>query len=101
MSDNELNQLSCEPLPVWAIGKLAGEYMTPGAQLATRDGRRLGNAFVCEITLHPKLGELATVITDIGSETKMTQSELEGAFYPPVWLMDVAEARACRIQSND
>lgn len=89
-----------EPLPAWAIGKLIGEYMTAGAGLATRDGRRMGNAFVYQLTEHEDLGTLATVITDMGSEFKMTEAELREAFYPPIWLMAVEEARACRIQSK-
>ena len=89
-----------EPLPKWAIGKLDGEYMTAGAGLATRDGRRMGNAFVYQLTEHKEMGMLATVITDMGNEFKMTESELREAFHPPAWLMSVEEAKACRIQSN-
>ena len=89
-----------EPLPSWAIGKLDGEYMTAGAGMATRDGRRMGNAFVYELTEHPELGTLATVITDMGSTFKMTECELREVFYPPIWLMNCEEAKVCRIQSK-
>lgn len=89
-----------EPLPLWALGRLDGEYMTAGAGLATRDGRRMGNAFVYELEEHFALGTVAIVITDMGNEFKMTERELREAFYPPIWLMDCEEAKARRIASN-
>lgn len=85
-----------EPQPEWAVGRLNGEYMTKGASLATRDGRRIGNAFVCELTKHPTLGMIATVITDMGNKVSLTESELKELFFPPVWIMNCEEALRAR-----
>lgn len=84
------------PLPDWASSRSTGEYMEVGAQLATRDGRRCGNAYVDAIAPHPSLGTLAVVVTDVGSSFRMTWGELKEAFFPPAYIMRVAEARAKR-----
>ena len=55
------------PLPGWAERRSDGNYMELGAQLATRDGRRFGNAYVDAIQQHNTLGQLAVVVTDIGN----------------------------------
>ena len=83
------------PLPEWAERVTRGEYMVVGAQLRTRDGRRLGNAFVNEIYLHEQLKEnVAVCYTDAGSRFTFTLSELEDEFYPPVFIMKIENARA-------
>ncbi|WP_040579609.1 hypothetical protein [Methylobacter tundripaludum] len=84
------------PLPEWAEKLSDGAYMEIGAQLATRDGRRCGNAYVDEIASHKTLGEVATVITDMGNRITMTESEMESAFYPPTYVMKIIEARRWR-----
>lgn len=84
------------PLPDWAAGRSDGNFMEPGAQLATRDGCRCGNAYVDGIERHETLGQLAVVITDMGNRFRMTVGELEEAFYPPVYVMNVHEARGRR-----
>lgn len=76
-------------LPDWAIGKTS-DYMAVGAQLATRDGRRTGNAVVTATEKHPLLGQLAVVVTDVGNTIRMTPRELVDAFHEPKWLMDPA-----------
>lgn len=83
------------PLPEWADRKSDGSYMVTGAQLATKDGRRCGNAFINHISWHPhpSMGPLAHVVTDAGSNMKMILSELKEQFYPPVYIMDLTEAR--------
>lgn len=90
------------PLPEWAEKRSDGNYMEPGAQLATRDGRRLGNAYVDNLQQHDRLGQLAVVVTDMGNTFRMTIRELEEAFYPPAYVMRIDEARARRgVTPND
>jgi hypothetical protein len=84
------------PLPEWAERLSDGNYMESGAQLATRDGRRTGNAYVDSIEHHDALGKLALVVTDMGNTFRMTIKELEDAFYPPEYVMRIEEARARR-----
>ncbi|BFM16247.1 hypothetical protein R50073_24300 [Maricurvus nonylphenolicus] len=84
-----------EPMPPWAVG-LCESYMEVGAQLCTRDGRRMGNAFVSSVE-----AGVATCITDMGNVFRFTESELESAFYPPEWKMDVSEATINRLDSLD
>lgn len=80
------------PIPDWAIGLSEGNYMEVGAQLCTKDGRKTGNAYVHNITEHEKLGQLATVVTDVGSIMQLTHSELKSMFYPPQYVMAPNEA---------
>ena len=82
-----------ENLPIWAEKKSDGGYMEIGAQLATRDGRRHGNAFVNDLEDIPGLGMVANVVTDAGSQFKMTRSELISAFYAPRWVLKIEAAR--------
>lgn len=82
-------------LPEWAIGFAKGKYNTPGAQLCTRDGRRLGNAFIMSID------DNYHVMTDIGNVLVLTENEVKEAFYPPRYYMDIVEATASRIAGND
>lgn len=84
------------PLPDWAIRRSDGNYMEAGAQLCTRDGRRLGNAFVECVETHERYGEIATVTTDMGNTFRYTLPELQSAFYPPSYVMDPIEARKSR-----
>lgn len=96
IEESEQDTLDFPQLPTWAVKISDGNYMEPGAQLATRDGRRTGNAYVDCIVEHPELGKLAVVITDIGNLFRMTLSELQEAFHQPSFVMDVAEARRSR-----
>jgi len=59
-------------------------------QLCTRDGRVTGNAIVEEISEDKRF---AKVITDAGNSFRLTETELEGMFHPPVWIMNVDEAK--------
>ena len=83
-------------LPHWAYRRSDGTYMEIGAQLATRDGRRTGNAYVDDIVPHAELGQMAVVVTDMGNSFRMTLAELMEAFYPPQYVMHLDEARARR-----
>lgn len=87
-------------LPEWATRHSNGAYMEAGAQLRTRDGRRMGNAYVDRIEGHASTGELAVVITDMGSRSRMTAAELEELFYPPSYVMRVDEARQRRVRTD-
>lgn len=83
-----------EPLPEWAVRRSKGNYMEVGAQLCTRDGRRLGNAYV----RHVRFSELqqmpvADIVTDSGNKATLNLSELKSAFYPPEYVMCVVQAR--------
>ena len=88
-------------LPEWAHKKSDGSYLEIGAQLATRDGRRVGNAYVDELVQHDSLGQLAVVVTDIGNTCRMTLDELMEAFYRPEYVMRRAEARARRMTLSE
>ena len=83
-------------LPDWAGKRSDGDYMEVGAQLSTRDGRRMGNAYVDSLEQHEALGQLALIVTDIGNTSRMTIGELQEVFYPPEYVMRIDEARARR-----
>lgn len=83
-------------MPNWAVKESDGNYMEVGAQLATRDGRRIGNAYVNEIAPHDVFVRVAIIISDIGNVVTLTEREMEELFYPPAYIMDVEEARAKR-----
>jgi hypothetical protein len=85
------------PLPEWAARRSGGNHMEIGAQLATRDGRRCGNAYVDRLEKHRRLGQVAVVITDMGTTMRLTQRELEELFHPPAYVMRIDEARASRL----
>lgn len=68
------------PLPEWAEKRSDGNYMEPGAQLATRDGRRIGNAYVDRIEQSEKGASIAVVVTDMGSTLHLNERELESEF---------------------
>ncbi len=81
------------PLPHWAIKESNGTYMEIGAQLCTKDGRYIGNAFVNKISKHLKLGLLAHIITDAGTSVTMSEKELQSRFYPPKFIMNTKKAK--------
>lgn len=90
-----------EPLPYWASYKGDGYYMIEGAMLPTRDGRRLGNAYVDTIdsyyyNVNQELIIFAICYTDIGSKMRLTLAELKEMFYPPPYVMNKFEARKTR-----
>jgi hypothetical protein len=79
-------------MPEWAIKRASG-FMEVGAQLATKDGRVIGNAYVSALDHVPGLGNVATVITDMGNSARLNESELQGLFFDPIWVMDVQERK--------
>lgn len=78
-----------EPLPSWAVSKATGNYMEAGAQLSTRDGRRIGNAFVLSSS-----DSIALCVTDIGRAIKLNEKELAELFHPPIYIMNLNCQRA-------
>lgn len=74
-------------LPLWAAGR-ATKIMEKGAQLCTRDGRRMGNGVVAG--LEEKFGhQVAKVVTDVGTVLYLTEREILDCFYAPVWIMKI------------
>lgn len=89
-SENEFYPAFDDYLPPWAIG-VTNEPVV-GAQLCTRDGRRVGNAVVVGPKVSEYGFEFLTVLTDAGNMMKLTESEISELFWPPHWLMDPATA---------
>lgn len=77
-------------LPEWAISRARGQ-LVEGAQLPTRDGRRMGNAHILKIVPGiagvPSLNYL--ILTDAGNTMVMSENELEAQFYPPEYVGEV------------
>lgn len=89
-----MNDLNIEgPMPSWAERRSAGEYMDLGAQLPTRDGRLIGNAFVNGLRTIPERGLVADIVTDAGAKLSLTLDELSEYYHPPVYVMNISEAR--------
>jgi len=63
--------------------------MEVGAQLCTRNGRKVGNAVVISITTQNGLAT-AECITDSGNSLILTITELEELFHEPRFLMDIS-----------
>lgn len=71
-------------LPDWAESYSPDGILCPGRQLCTKDGRRLGNAFITrELEPIPTLVLVAVweVVTDAGNVMKMTAQEIRDLFY--------------------
>lgn len=71
-------------LPDWAESYSPDGILCPGRQLCTKDGRRLGNAFITrELEPIPTLVLVAVweVVTDAGNVMKMTAQEIRELFY--------------------
>lgn len=81
-----------EMMPSWACDICDGDHMTVGAQLLTKDGRFMGNAFVMGIFKHKNLGRVASVITDAGHVLTMVPAELTSYFHPPKYIMKTSPA---------
>lgn len=81
-------------LPDWAIGTTS--ELAPGAQLCTRDGRKVGNAVVCGPKVLEHGREYWPVLTDAGTTLRLNDAELAELFWPPRWLMDPATAPGAR-----
>lgn len=71
--------------PPWATGVARG-YLEVGAQLCTRDGRRIGDAVVLQVMPTCK-GTSARIWTDACTDLVLNESELAELFHEPEWLM--------------
>lgn len=71
-------------LPDWAESYSPDGVLRPGRQLCTKDGRRLGNAFItCEAGRVDAIISIPIweVVTDAGNVLKMTPQEIRELFY--------------------
>jgi hypothetical protein len=79
-----------QSLPDWTV-KISGDQLELGAYLATRDGRKHGNAHVIAIKGSIlRLGELSyTLLTECGTRMNLTKAEILSAFYPTQRVSDL------------
>lgn len=79
--------------PEWVKGRIEDGKIVLGAQLPTKDGRRIGNAVVYALSgtleLNGESHYVYEIITDAGSSVKMLEEEIAEAFYPPEWIIDI------------
>ena len=82
-------------LPSWAEKLSDGNHMEEGAQLCTKDGRKIGNAIVVGVTEceNSSLNDpsepapWARILTDRGHEAWMCVEEMEKLFHPPSYIV--------------
>lgn len=79
-------QFKREVLPDWAERYDPSGTLELHRQLCTKDGRRLGNAFITKIGNTMSITDFKpepcyTVLTDAGSQVRMIESEIRDAFY--------------------
>lgn len=77
------------PLPKWATG-YANDWFQQGAQLCTKDGRKVGNGVVLSVFEYEDDSKAVFYISDIGNHLILNEKELQELFYPPKYLMSVA-----------
>lgn len=85
-TDDEMNEAL---KPDWAVACARGQYVL-GAQLPTRDGRKMGNAHI--IYVHEgseNIQATFSILTDAGTEVRLTAGEVDELFHPPTWVSDV------------
>lgn len=77
------------PIPDWAVDRNWAYELVPGAQLCTKDGRRIGNAHIVRVGEDLEHGDkLYECITDAGSRFTHSEAELLGAFTVGDWISD-------------
>jgi hypothetical protein len=78
-----------EPPPKWALESSFG-FMDVGSALATKDGRKIGNACVMQVREADQAISLSTVqvLTDAGNFQTFVIEELDQLFHKPEWTMD-------------
>jgi hypothetical protein len=88
------------PLPDWATGRCSTWCV--GAQLRTRDGRRIGNAVITRrIRQSPDESPVWVVVTDTGNELALVSSELDELFFDPEFTMNPDTAPGVRIRNPE
>jgi len=73
-------------LPHWATKLCTDGKLCVGAQLPTRDGRKIGNAYIIE-----DMGGVYNILTDAGTKLTITENEVHRLFYRPRYIADVQE----------
>lgn len=81
------------PLPEWAVGRNPIRELVPGAQLYTRDGSRVGNAYLLDFDDTTGVWE---VLTDMGSAMHLTVDEVHLMFTVGEYIADVNEVESRR-----
>ena len=77
MDNYNMENYKAHCLPDWATGLNITKQPVVGAQLCTKDGRRVGNGFIADIQDHYKYGgSIYKVVTDKGNALLLTESEL-------------------------
>ena len=76
-------ELSRGPLPDWASDWNWNRSLVEGAQLMTKDGRRMGNAHIVSLTTPPTEADPVYYhcLTDAGSEFRLSAEEIHNAFW--------------------
>lgn len=95
LTDREIQELIDAQLPPWVVGRAHGKLVL-GAQLPTRDGRRIGNAHIIQIAdkTYQSQGVTLTlylILTDAGNTATMTDVELCTAFHDPMYYSEVKD----------
>ena len=83
-------------LPDWAIDR-TDKYCV-GAQLSTRDGRRVGNAVITHN--HFPSPSPWEVVTDAGSSMRLNEAELHELYWPPQYIMAVDTSPGVRARAT-
>lgn len=71
------------PVPDWAVGRNFGYELVPGAQLCTKDGRKIGNGYIIQIK-----DVQYHCLTDAGSKFIFTEQDIETCFTIGDWIYD-------------
>ena len=88
------------PMPEYAVGLNLSGNAVIGSQLHTRDGRRVGNAYVVDIeyvddptdTSDVSIGmPIFLCVTDAGNRLKLTVEEVDSLFYISTLVADPLE----------
>ena len=75
-------------LPEWATGINEKRELRIGTQLCTRDGRRMGNARITDVTI--KYGYVVYVCeTDRGNILNLIESEITSLFHIGEWFVNI------------
>lgn len=82
-------------LPEWAERTSRPDEYIHGTQLCTKDGRVTGNAVVIETKFSnwDRKVLIYHVVTDAGTEMRLTIGELKELFYPPIYVMKRTHVR--------
>lgn len=91
LADFELN-LAAEtgPIPHWVTGLNEHQAVVVGAQLLTKDGRRIGNAHIVSGYTEGQ-DDFFEILTDAGNEARFDADEIDELFHIGQFLVDVEE----------